>query len=325
MKLLLLGLALIWSAVVAAEPPAGQNEGLQWLQRVTAAVQKLNYSGTFVYRNGAHSETSRIVHLAGDGRQSEKLEVLDGSPREVIRSNGEVRCYLPEKHLVIVEQRSVHRSFPALLPMSLARLAENYQVRLEGGERVAGFDSRIVRLEPRDAWRYGHRFWIDTASGLLLKAEIFDAQGQALESMAFTELRLGLPMDRAAVEPSFAVGGKDWQVRSARLRDLRDDAQWLFRAELPGFHRRASMRRSTGKHGEEVDTLHWVFSDDLVALSVFISPLRQPASAGDGEVGSMGALSVMKRVLDGHEVVVMGDVPPESVRHFATGIAVRSK
>jgi sigma-E factor negative regulatory protein RseB len=39
----------------------------------------------------------------------------------------------------------------------------------------------------------------------------------------------------------------------------------------------------------------------------------------------MGAISVMKRVVDGHKVVVMGDVPPGAIRHFAAGIGVRSK
>jgi sigma-E factor negative regulatory protein RseB len=312
---------LAWSQAVSVQP-----DGVQWLQRVTSAAQKLSYSGTFVYRNGSRSETSRIVHLASNGNQMEKLEVLDGSPREVIRLNDEVRCYLPESHLVIVEQRSVRRSFPALLPASLAGLSDHYIIRKGSTARVAGFDSQIVRLEPRDAWRYGHQLWVDVGSGLLLKADIFDERGESLESMVFTALHIGEPATPDALKSSYAAAAREgWQLRQAKLRDLRDDAQWLFRAELPGFRRQASMRRSMGKDAEDLNMLHWVFSDGLAALSVFISPLRQPAESGEESVQSLGALSVMKRVVDGHQIVVMGDLPPAAVKRFAEGIGVRGK
>lgn len=312
---------LVWGQAAPA-----QSEGVQWLQRVSTAAQKLNFSGTFVYRNGARSETSRIVHLASNGNQMEKLEVLDGSPREVIRNNDEVSCYLPESRLVIIEQRSVRRGFPALLSGGLAGLNDHYLIRKGSNARVAGFDSQIIRLEPRDPWRFGHQLWVDVGSGLLLKADIFDESGEALESMAFTELRIGEPIRPEALKSSYAVAAKEnWQVRQAKLRDLRDDAPWVFRAELPGFRKQAALRRSMGKEGKDLNMLHWVFSDGLVAMSVFISPLQPQAEGGEESFQSMGALSVMKRVVDGHQVVVMGDLPPVALRRFAEGIGVRGK
>lgn len=313
---------LAWSQAVPAQP-----DGMQWLQRVTAAAQKLSYSGTFVYRNGSRSETSRIVHLASNGNQMEKIVVLDGSPREVIRNNDEVSCYLPDSRLVIIEQRSPRRSFPALLPSSLTGLNDHYLIRKGSTARVAGFDSQIVRLEPRDAWRYGHQLWVEAGSGLLLKADIIDASGEALESMAFTDLRIGAPITPDDLKSGFATAKETWQLRQARLRDMRDDAQWLFRAELPGFRRQAAMRRSMGGDvgNDDFSMFHWVFSDGLAALSVFISPLRRSAERGEEGVQSLGALSVMKRVVDGHQVVVMGDLPPAAVKRFAEGIGVRGK
>lgn len=327
-------LALAWMFLVAggvssmawSQAAPIQTEGLQWLQRVSSAASRLSYSGTFVYRNGSRSETSRIVHLSSNGNQTEKLEVLDGSPREVIRHNEEVSCYLPESRLVIIEQRSVRRGFPALLSGGLAGLSDHYLIRKGSSARVAGFDSQLIRLEPRDAWRYGHQLWVDIGSGLLLKAEIVDARGDSLESMAFTDLRIGEPINPEALKPSHAATAKDnWQIRQARLRDLRDDAPWVFRAELPGFRKQVALRRSMGKDGKDLNMLHWVFSDGLVAMSVFISPLRAPSDAGEESLQSMGALSVMKRVVEGHQLVVMGDLPPAAIQVFAEGIGMRGK
>jgi len=318
--------ACLLSGQVWGQVATNQQDALQWLQRVAAAAHKLSYSGTFVYRNGLQSETSRIVHSAINGKQMEKLEVLDGSPREMIRQDDEVKCYLPERHLVIVEQRSTRRTFPALLPIGLAGLSEHYTIRKAGMERVAGIDSQIVRLEPRDAMRYGRAYWVDPESGLLLKADTFDAGGESLESLAFTELHIGAPANNEAFK-SGSAGKPDWEVRQARLRDIHDDAQWLFRADLSGFRRQAAMQRNfPGTAGGDArSVLHWVYSDGLAALSVFISPLQGKAEPVDEAVQKMGALSVMHRVIDGYRVVVMGDVPPATIKVFADGIGVRGR
>ncbi len=324
-----LGLAIgLGGQTASAQTAAGQQQdALQWLQRLAGAAQKLSYSGTFVYRNGDQSETSRIVHVASNGSQTEKLEVLDGSPREIVTQNDEVRCYLPESKLLIVEQRGTRRPFPALLPASLAGLGDYYGMRKGGRARIAGFDSQIIRLDPRDAWRYGRQLWVDPASGLLLKADMLNERGELLESFAFTELQIGEPASPDAVKSSYA-GQKDaWQVRQARSRDIRDDARWTFRVEPPGFRRQAAMLRNiaqdAGKDAHEV--LHWVYSDGLAAVSIFIHPLRPQDEAIEVGAHALGAFSMVKRIVDGHQVVVMGDVPPATVKRFAEGIEARGK
>jgi sigma-E factor negative regulatory protein RseB len=248
----------------------------------------------------------------------------------VIRHNDEVKCYLPESRLMIVEQRSARRTFPALLPVGLAGLGDHYVVSKGGRVRVAGIDSQIIRLDPRDTWRYGHQFWIDPVTGLLLKADMFDDRNETLESLAFTELHMGEPASLDVLKSSYAntANAKDsWQVRQAKMRDIRDDAQWLFRAELPGFRRQAAMVRGIpqSSSAEAHEMLHWVYSDGLAALSVFISPLRVQREPVEVGAQSLGSISVMKRVVDDHLVVVMGDVPPATVKHFASGVEVRGK
>ena len=150
-----LSLCLPLMSFAQAELQLGQRDGMFWLGRVVAAAREQSYSGTFVYRNGVHSETSRITHVVDHGKEYERLEVLDGSPREVIRNNEEVKCYLPESRTLIIEKRSQHSSFPVLLPTSLAGLGEYYSIRKGPTGRVADRDSQAVLLEPKDELRYG--------------------------------------------------------------------------------------------------------------------------------------------------------------------------
>lgn len=318
---LALGWAWLFSHAACAQGFAGQPGALQLLQKVAVATQNLNYSGTFVYRHDSQSETSRVVHVASNGNQIERLEVLDGSPREVIRRNDEVECYLPDEGLVIVEQRSTRRTFPALLPASLANLTEHYHIRNHGEARIAGFDSRIIRLDPRDAWRYGHQYWVDPVTGLLLKADVLDESGQTLESMAFIELRVGESGKPVDMKAGMGARKEPWKVRQARLSEMKDDNNWLFRHDLPGFRRQAAMRRSVDlENAPAQEALHWVYSDGLAAFSVFISPQKQSSGKVADSMSALGATNVMKRVVAGHEVVVMGDLPAVAIRRFADGI-----
>ena len=146
--LALLALAGSMSAAAHAEQPA---DPVAWLARMVVAARELSYTGTFVYQSGNHTETSRITHVADTSGERELLEVLDGAPREVVRTNDEVKCFLPGEQLVIVERRTQRKSFPARLPESFSSLSEHYSIRMGAMTRIAGLDSRTA--DPRTQGR----------------------------------------------------------------------------------------------------------------------------------------------------------------------------
>ena len=149
---LLLGVATAAPAAAAGGPDSA--DGLEWVNRMASASRRVNYVGTFVYQNSRQSETSKIAHFVNAaGGEIEKLETLDGPPREVIRTNDQVTCYLPDTKTVIVERR-VPRRFPALFPERLTGIPESYDVRVAGEERVAGLACKVVVLKPKDKLRY---------------------------------------------------------------------------------------------------------------------------------------------------------------------------
>lgn len=296
-------------------------DALQWLQRVADAAQKLTYAGTFVYQSGQHSETSRITHLVEGGDEFERLEVLDGSPREVVRINDEVRCFLPESRLLIVERRRGRQapSFPALLPGSLAGLGEHYLISKGAAARLAGFESQAIVIKPKDDLRYGHRLWVESASGLLLKASVIDERGEPLETFAFTELRIGGPVERASLKPRNGLEN-GWTVRDVRTMEPGvEDNRWQFRHQVPGFRKVAGMKRQGRPDGPDIT--HVIFSDGLAAISVFIEPLG-PSRPEAGAM-NMGAVNAYKRIAGEHLFVVMGDVPLASLKKIADGIELK--
>jgi sigma-E factor negative regulatory protein RseB len=301
----------------------GAGEALQWLQRVSTAAQKLTYSGVFVYQSGNRGETSRITHVVENNGETERLEVLDGSPREIIRQNDEVRCFLPENRLLIVARRSSRRTFPALLPGTMAGLTEHYVIRKGPAGRVAGIDSLSIIIEPKDDNRYGHELWFDPLTGLLLKAGLVGEKGEPLETVAFTAVKIGGPVDREALKSRLEAKSGGWQVYDVRSNDTRgDDGLWLFKHNLPGFRRLSWLRQQMRPDAPEATQV--IFSDGLAAVSVFIEPSAGQERSAD-DAFSMGAISVYRRQLAEYRLVVLGDVPPAALRRFADGIEPRKK
>jgi sigma-E factor negative regulatory protein RseB len=128
-----------------SEAASEQGAAKLWLKKIQSAAQKLNYSGTFVYQQASQVRTSRITHVIDAGHEIEKLEVLDGTPREYIRNNDEIVCYVPETKTLLVEKRVTRDVFPALLATNPSELAAYYSVKLAGSGRIAGHDSQGVR------------------------------------------------------------------------------------------------------------------------------------------------------------------------------------
>jgi sigma-E factor negative regulatory protein RseB len=290
------------------------------LQRIAQGSRQLTYSGTFVYRSGGKVDTSRIAHSLTDGIEVERIEALDGSPREVLRSGNEVKCFFPEERLVIIENRASQRGFPSLLPAGLGSLPDHYSIRSGGIGRVAGVKSRAVLLEPRDDLRYGHEFWMDEANGLLLKATLVGERGETLESFAFTQVKVGGPLEPGALKPRF--DNERVRVQQVRATEMKpEDMSWTFRTLLPGFRKVAAMRRQAA--AENPESLHVVFSDGLASISVFIEP---GGAGGEAEaLATVGPVNVYRRQLGEYRVVVMGEVPALAVRRIGDGIERRRK
>ncbi|HEY6897695.1 MAG TPA: MucB/RseB C-terminal domain-containing protein [Rhodocyclaceae bacterium] len=321
MRWLFLSLCCLVAAPVWAQATP---DPLQWLQRVATSAERLNYSGVFVYRSGGNTETSRIAHFADGDHEFEHIEMLDGSPREVVRDRDEVKCYLPEYRLVVVEHRNARRAFPAMLPAGLAGLTDFYVFRKGVAGRVAGHETQAIVVEPRDELRYGRQFWVDTASGLLLKASLIDDKGETRENFSFTEVKIGIPLDREQIRNGAKPQGSDWRVQNVRSVEFKpDESPWVFRNMLPGFRVVSGMRRQVRPDAPEVT--HMMLTDGLGAISVFIEPQVAGKARAEGGVFSMGALNVYRRPLGEFQLMVMGDVPMLALKRLGDGLEARRK
>ncbi len=313
-----LGIALCQGAMGASPdaPSPAPVDALALLMRIQQAAQRENYAGIFIYQQGNQVQSSRITHVADKMGEHEKLELLDGQVREFVRHNDDVRCYIPDSKLILVEKRARSDSFPALLTSTPADIDQYYRLSSEGIDRVAGHMALTIKLEARDKQRYGYRLWFDRDSSLLLKAQTVSDQGVVIEQVAFTDVVIGGTVDhRSPIKPS-STNTAGWRTETSNMTpvDLAR-AGWSVAQPIAGFHKVMEVRRAFG--GRE-DVGQIVYSDGLAAISIFIESAPPPGVA-EGDV-SKGPVNVVTRRYGEYWLTVVGDAPAASVKQMANTV-----
>ena len=315
----MLGTGLLAASLFAGAPVFAQ-DAAEWLQRAAGAARTLNYVGTVANQHGNRVETSRLMHFSDAGSEYEKLTNLDGPAREVVRVNDQVRCYYSDAKLVRVEPRALHNVFPSLLPQQLATLAEYYYFRKAEPARIAGRETQAYVFEPKDGMRYGHKFWADTSTGLLLKARLLNEKNETIEQFAFTDIQIDAKLDRDMFKLPFPTPPADWQVRESAHGDVTpQETGWVVKDLPPGFTKVVEGYRTL--RGKSDKVAHLVFSDGLVAVSVFVEPT--PATPQPVGLSQQGGINVYSRPLNDHLVTVLGEAPGGTVRQIAYSVSHR--
>ena len=304
------------------DPAAAHKAAADLLNRVHEAAQQQNYEGTFVYQRGATVESSRITHAAarGDG-EYESLESLDGKPRTMLRHDDDMYTFVPERHLVVVEKRQNKDSFPALLSTSGDQVLSVYEPKMLGSDRVAGIDSQVIELDPKDSWRFAYKLWADSKTGLLLRAQTLGPDGQVLEQLSFSQVRIGAPVDRNAIASGIKnVAG--WTIVHPPVQPVDMEAQgWQFSAPVAGFRKVLELRRpmASSEPGQPpIPVDQAVFSDGLAAISIFVEPVEKN-SRKEG-AGESGATHVLVKRRGDFWITLLGEVPQVTLQQFASAI-----
>lgn len=302
------------ASLVLLSGMARADAALDWLNRAAAAAKQQNYSGVYVYHHGEHVEVMRVMHRTDANGELEKVEVLDGMPRQFLRVNNDVYCHLPDGKRVRLERNTLRRFFPALLPAQPAGLLDYYEAKLGGTERVAGRLCQVVMLEPRDGYRHAFSLWLDKQTGLPLKSRSVNSNGSVVSMFVFSEIQIG----KAPAAQLFRNDLAGKQIQNASL-DKPAGVVWSV-TPPPGFVQVQEAVRSLP--GKEAPVTHLVFSDGLSAMSMFVEPVNAQVQRLQG-LSAEGAIGVYARETNGYSVTTLGEVP--SITLIETGNSVRMK
>ena len=207
----------------------------------------------------------------------------------------------------------------------LSLLASHYDLRVAGAGACAGHRARVVealRLGQSGPKALAGRFWIDDATGLVLRRDVVDDGGRVVRSSAFVSLTVG---SRDAVPVSYSAATPSAGVMHATGQHLDDPelqvlvAQgWPVSRELPSGMELFEARMHDGALG---DVLQLSYSDGLSTLSLFVQKGELPSSTS-GTPQSVGGQvwvspGTTERVVwsgGGRTWTLVSDAPDATVR-----------
>lgn len=305
--------------ILGAGPLAHAGEARDLLARMAETMRTGAYEGTFVYQRADDLQTMSLAHAVIGGVEHERLRTLSGEPFEVVRAGDQVTCVWPQASEALVARRP-EELLPSRPVADLDELPPMYTAEIVGRERIAGRDTDVIVIRPRDQQRYGYRMWLGRDEHLLLRSDLVSPDGTTLERMLFTRMETHKALRSRHFKPEIDEGDYAEHYTTGSDDDVLDSPVWLV-GELPaGFKAVSHRMRTMADGGPPVQ--HSVYSDGLASVSVFVEPAVSETPALQG-LTYMGAVNAFGRRVGDHQVTVVGELPAATVRAIAGSVSRR--
>lgn len=344
----LAGCASLWClAPLVARADGGTPIDLTTLlKRVQASGPLHSFTGVYLVSAAGSMSSARLVHYGNGREQIDKIESLDGQMRRIYRHNDLVHVLWPQTHEATIEPRDLLARWPGPAAAVARRpgfaasgssaasnagaepsTADVYDAVLVREERLAGYEAQVITLRPRDAYRFGQRWWVERETGLLMRTDVLNSKGEVLESAGFSELQLGTKVQpKPLLQEMHSLQG--YRVQQPQFtRTTLEQEGWTLRKPVPGYRLHACVRRTPPRpHGasETVSAaspqmLQAIYTDGLMHVSVFIEPYDASRHGQDAPT-PIGATRIQGRREGDWWITTVGEVPTAALAAFAQGL-----
>ena len=304
------------------ETPATSRTASQWLLRMHEAPRHHNYMGTLVVSSGTMMASSRVWHVCDGDEILERVQSLNGVPRITFRRNQNVITFLPKTKRAFTEIRDSLGLLNSRVSVTDASVDQYYTARFLGADRLAGLQTDVVLIEPRDTYRFAYKIWTEKKTGLIVKMETLNEQGYTMEQVGYTGMRLSPAITPRHVAQLMAQT-QGYTVQSLAVTKTSVQALgWSIKKDVPGFKSMSAYLRPA-EAGLHHQTVQWIFADGLASVSVFIDPFDPHLHKQEGLMITGATHTWVKRLKMQKEdwvVTVVGEVPVATLQLFTQSL-----
>lgn len=293
------------------------------LVRAALAGRTATYEGVIVYRGDNDVQVLQVQHRFAHGSERERLASLTGDPRQVLRIDKHLVCFLPKDRMLSMERPPLLKGLLSELNADrLRELSQWYEYRALGQDRVAGRNCNGVAVVPRDQYRYGYEVWADADTGVPLKLSLQGAGGETLEQVMFTGIHFphSIPDSafKADIDPSqFRTVASELPTKDGDVDPAQSQVHF---AELPPGYRIVAREDRPLPAGRQGKVEHLLLSDGLSAVSVFSTVEQQTPEKPFRGVSHQGAIEAYGRTVGSYHITIVGEVPQQAVRMIGDGV-----
>jgi sigma-E factor negative regulatory protein RseB len=314
-RLLIVVSGLLFGTVGLAAKPPSLN---QLLDAMGQSLAKRNYVVSYVLVHEGRLDTIKYSHLATPaGAVFERIEQLNGPRKLYLQMGGEAFLVVGNKVFALEGEDETPAARWQRQMMRLSRSRDDYQIGYAGTTRVAGRLSHQIIFSPRNKDRLGTHLWLDADSSVPLGVASFTPEGQITQQLMAVDFEAAPTLStRDFMLPPGAhmERGVLTSVSVSENRECPWQVGWV-----PRGYELARLRGMASRHGTR---WHWLYSDGLTVMSVFVEP-------NDGQETGMHALErgdalIFDVAKPSTRVTVVGSVPRRIAEKVAASVSSAS-
>ncbi|WP_164078353.1 MucB/RseB C-terminal domain-containing protein [Alteromonas facilis] len=293
-----------------------KQSGTEWLLTMADAIAGKNYQVSMVVnRPGLDTVPYMWRHgVFDDGVNMEQLSILNGPGKEFIRVNRVISVFEPDEAPYSLYGDVIDGPFPGQLLTSPLELQKGYDFIAVGRGRISGRAAQQIRIVSKDNSRFAYQLWIDEDSGMPLKMNMLEQNGQLLKQIQVTQMSLSEQPDEY-----FARINHDMLPEVTGVPARHHQHNWQLAYIPVGM---SEIKRNTHRlqvTGQVVE--YAMLSDGLVDVSVYVMPSANTQL--QNHVYKHESKSVLTRT-DGKLLVsVVGEIPPQTANKIAMSLSPR--
>jgi sigma-E factor negative regulatory protein RseB len=203
----------------------------------------------------------------------------------------------------------------------------NYLIEYAGTDSASGRSAVIVAVRRRDG-TLAARFWLDAATDLPLRREMYDSRGHLINEGAFIDLQIG----GRVVGDVPTAGVQPWSIQPVApgLGNLRTRG-WPLPGALAGNMALVAVTRTATRSGAVIDAS---YSDGLSVVSVFLQRGELPATLPGWHLAAVRGQQVYSSDPDerslawsahGFVYTVLADAPTQVVQRIVAELPHNSE
>ena len=286
----------------------------QSLDKMTQALDNLNYEIAFVQTTPSNMDSFRYRHIKKDNKTYAQLVTLDGRQQEIIQRDNLVSYFQPNTQAFTLNSGNIVDAMPAVVRADFDKLSLVYDFIKIGKDRVAGRFADTLRIVPKDDFRYQYLVFVDEENGLLLRGDMLDSEGKLLDQFRVVTLYIddrlrGLTdyINKVSMPPLLK------ESKNEQSSDITWSARWL----PQGF----SLIRYTQEtlENEVIDSA--LYSDGLFTFTLFVSNVG--SNVLPENTWKQGAYTIYSEVNGGKEITFIGQLPIAAAKRIVQEIKFR--
>jgi len=337
-----LSLAGILIVPLLAFPPVviADEAAIELINRMNRALRELDYKGSLAYLRGDSLSTLQIEHKVVNGVESERVVRLNESGGEVSRelsgfSLSSIPQIVPEMNrvysfdmgrtnrianipcrIITARPKDRNRYLQKFCIDDVTGMLLDYMLVGKSHKPVEQLMFTTLEMGAVEAESSEQQVLLnDTnkSSAGITKAVL--SAKVAPTSLAETNSTHHVDAIAVSVQPQSLSQGQILQAPN----NIDLDDGWVMETLPAGYQIKPAPEGDDKLEAGETNTKHYIVSDGLSSLSVFVSPLIAGVSHSAVKINS-GALNIVSQKKDGYLVTVVGEVPESTLKDIVKSL-----